>query len=79
MKTPDTLQVTLVNLLLVGISIFQFQCLIFLYKNNLTNPLLNVKIILINKVISPVGETIAVINHAILILPLVTERTNKFI
>ena len=48
-------------------------------KNNLTNPLLDVKKIVLNEVISPTSAPTANINDAFVMLPLVTERKTKFI
>ena len=48
-------------------------------KNNLTNPLLDVKKIVLNEVISPTSAPTANINYAFVMLPLVTERKTKFI
>ena len=72
---------TLMKLLLASISVFLclLNLLFNLIDNNLTNPLLNVKNIVINKVISLIDAPIAVMNDGIDILPLVTEITIKII
>lgn len=51
-------------------SIYTFDLL----KNNLTNPLLVIKDIMLNKVIRPTEAPIADINDPIVILPLVTKK-----
>ena len=50
-----------------------------LLKNSLSNPLLDIKNTLIIKITSPTGARVADINDAIVILPVATERTTKFI
>ena len=72
---------TLMKLLLASISVFLclLNLLFNLIDNNLINPLLNVKNIVISKVISLIDAPIAVMNDVIDILPLVTEITIKII